>query len=77
MWLTGYNENDHPLSNEETYEDISQDHVNKTVTFEQHPHLANMLMCSVHPCKGLGVLSSRDKSELLTAPEFLKTRLDA
>ena len=33
------------------YEDISQDHVNKTVTMEAHPHCNGPPMASVHPCK--------------------------
>lgn len=33
------------------YEDISQDHVKKTVTIENHPHLPPPAMCSVHPCR--------------------------
>ena len=40
-----------PLSMNEMYEDISQDHVNKTVTIELHPHLPPPNMCSVHPCR--------------------------
>lgn len=33
------------------YEDISQDHLNKTVTMEQHPHLPPPPRASVHPCR--------------------------
>jgi len=40
-----------PLSMKKMYEDISQDHVNKTVTIEPHPHLPPPNMCSVHPCR--------------------------
>lgn len=43
-------QNRKPLTVEEMYEDISQDHVKKTVTVESHPHLSQML-CSVHPCR--------------------------
>uniref|UniRef100_A0A8C5JXV3 Ubiquitin-like-conjugating enzyme ATG3 n=1 Tax=Jaculus jaculus TaxID=51337 RepID=A0A8C5JXV3_JACJA len=38
------------------YEDISQDHVKKTVTIENHPHLSSSPMCSVHPCRHAEVL---------------------
>lgn len=40
-----------PLTVEHMYEDISQDHVKKTVTIENHPHLPPPPMCSVHPCR--------------------------
>lgn len=40
-----------PLTVEQMYEDISQDHVKKTVTIENHPHLPPPAMCSVHPCR--------------------------
>lgn len=39
LWLTGYDENQKPLSIDEMYEDISQDHAKKTVTMEVHPHI--------------------------------------
>ncbi|XP_042880314.1 ubiquitin-like-conjugating enzyme ATG3 [Penaeus japonicus] len=51
LWLTGYDENRQPLTVEEMYEDFSQDHANKTVTMETHPHLAGPPMASVHPCR--------------------------
>jgi len=52
LWLTGYNEERLPLSVEEMYEDFSQDHANKTVTVETHPHLANApSVACVHPCR--------------------------
>lgn len=35
---------------DQMYEDISQEHANKTVTFEQHSSLSSR-QCSVHPCK--------------------------
>uniref|UniRef100_H2ZGC0 Ubiquitin-like-conjugating enzyme ATG3 n=1 Tax=Ciona savignyi TaxID=51511 RepID=H2ZGC0_CIOSA len=56
LWLSGYNEERKPLSMTEMYEDISQDHVNKTVTIEPHPHLPPPNMCSVHPCKHADVM---------------------
>ncbi|MGH0143764.1 UNVERIFIED_CONTAM: hypothetical protein FKN15_054609 [Acipenser sinensis] len=40
-----------PLTVDQMYEDISQDHVKKTVTIENHPHLPPPAMCSVHPCR--------------------------
>ncbi|KAK2151720.1 hypothetical protein LSH36_353g01064 [Paralvinella palmiformis] len=51
LWLFGYDENRKPLTVEQMYEDISQDHVHKTVTMEGHPHLSGPPRASVHPCK--------------------------
>ncbi|XP_045619749.1 ubiquitin-like-conjugating enzyme ATG3 [Procambarus clarkii] len=51
LWLTGYDECRQPLTVEEMYEDFSQDHANKTVTMETHPHVAGPPMASVHPCR--------------------------
>ncbi|XP_041066651.1 ubiquitin-like-conjugating enzyme ATG3 isoform X1 [Carcharodon carcharias] len=56
LWLFGYDEQRHPLTVEEMYEDISQDHVKKTVTIENHPHLPPPSMCSVHPCRHAEVM---------------------
>ncbi len=55
LWLYGYDENRKPLTVEQMYEDISQDHVKKTVTVESHPHLPQT-MCSVHPCRHADVM---------------------
>lgn len=51
LWVVGYDENRQPLSVEQMYEDVSQDHAKKTVTMESHPHLPGPNMASVHPCK--------------------------
>ncbi|KAI4502821.1 hypothetical protein M0802_001865 [Mischocyttarus mexicanus] len=51
LWLCGYDENRKPLTVEEMYEDVSQDHAKKTVTMEIHPHLPGPPMASVHPCR--------------------------
>ncbi|KAL4656841.1 ubiquitin-like-conjugating enzyme ATG3 [Arapaima gigas] len=56
LWLFGYDEDRQPLSVEHMYEDISQDHVKKTVTIENHPHLPPPAMCSVHPCRHAEVM---------------------
>lgn len=56
LWLSGYNENRQPLSMEEMYEDVSQDHAKKTVTMESHPHLPGPPMASVHPCRHAEVM---------------------
>lgn len=51
LWVVGYDENRKPLTVEQMYEDVSQDHAKKTVTMETHPHLPGPNMASVHPCK--------------------------
>lgn len=56
MWLTGFNENQQPLSIDEMYEDISQDHAKKTVTMEAHPHIPGAPVASVHPCRHAEVM---------------------
>ncbi|KAG7257328.1 hypothetical protein CRUP_010194 [Coryphaenoides rupestris] len=45
-----------PLTVDQMYEDISQDHVKKTVTIENHPNLPPPAMCSVHPCRHAEVM---------------------
>nr|XP_014433103.1 ubiquitin-like-conjugating enzyme ATG3 [Pelodiscus sinensis] len=56
LWLFGYDEQRQPLTVDHMYEDISQDHVKKTVTIENHPHLPPPPMCSVHPCRHAEVM---------------------
>lgn len=51
LWVVGYDENRKPLTVDQMYEDVSQDHAKKTVTMESHPHLPGPNMASVHPCK--------------------------
>ncbi|KXN72348.1 autophagy protein 3 [Conidiobolus coronatus NRRL 28638] len=55
IWLNGYNETRQPLTNPEIFQDISQDHANKTVTIEAHPHLP-ISLASIHPCKHAPVM---------------------
>ncbi|XP_076244572.1 autophagy-related protein 3 [Calliopsis andreniformis] len=56
LWLSGYDENRKPLTVEEMYEDVSQDHAKKTVTMEIHPHIPGPPMASVHPCRHAEVM---------------------
>jgi ubiquitin-like-conjugating enzyme ATG3 len=37
------------------FEDISQEHAEKTVTIEPHPHL-NLSLASIHPCRHANVM---------------------
>jgi ubiquitin-like-conjugating enzyme ATG3 len=39
LWLTGYDEYNNPLSNEQIFEDVMDDYAHKTVTIERHPCL--------------------------------------
>ncbi|CAO4375628.1 unnamed protein product [Caenorhabditis nigoni] len=50
LFLMGYDENRRPLTVEQTYEDFSADHSNKTITVETHPSM-DIQMPTVHPCK--------------------------
>ncbi|CAL2042060.1 unnamed protein product [Caenorhabditis brenneri] len=50
LFLMGYDENRRPLTVEQTYEDFSADHSNKTITVEAHP-CVDITMPTVHPCK--------------------------
>lgn len=56
LWVVGYDESRKPLTVEEMYEDVSQDHAKKTVTMESHPHLPGPNMASVHPCKHADIM---------------------
>lgn len=56
LWLTGYDEQRKPLSIDQMYSDISQDHANKTVTMEEHPHIPGPPLASVHPCRHAEVM---------------------
>nr|CAG4651201.1 EOG090X0AKX [Simocephalus serrulatus]SVE94405.1 EOG090X0AKX [Simocephalus serrulatus] len=56
LWLSGHDENRHPLSVEQMYEDVSQDHAKRTVTMESHPHIPGPPMASVHPCRHAEVM---------------------
>ncbi len=44
-------QNGKPLTPEQMYEDISTDHLHKTITLEPHPHLPPPDRLSVHPCR--------------------------
>ena len=55
LWLVGYDESLKPLSINDMYQDISQDHAKKTVTMETHPHIPTV-MASVHPCRHAEVM---------------------
>lgn len=57
IYLEGFDANNHPLDNDQVFEDIMQDYQNKTVTFEKHPHLnTKSLQASIHPCRHAKVM---------------------
>ena len=49
FWIFGYNHDNVPLGFAELMDDISSEYINKTVTYEYHPHLP-ILLVSLHPC---------------------------
>jgi ubiquitin-like-conjugating enzyme ATG3 len=55
MWLYGWDENRCPLTSTQIFQDISQEHAQKTCTIEQHPH-ESMTCASIHPCKHANVM---------------------
>ena len=57
VYLQGFNAENHPLTDDETFEDIMQDYQNKTVTMEKHPHLTSKIrLASIHPCRHAKVM---------------------
>ncbi|XP_062521200.1 ubiquitin-like-conjugating enzyme ATG3 [Corticium candelabrum] len=56
LWVFGYDEHAHPLHHKQMLDDISQDHANKTVTIEPHPHIPGPPRASIHPCKHADVM---------------------
>jgi ubiquitin-like-conjugating enzyme ATG3 len=75
MWLVGYDEYKNPLTSEQIFQDISQDHRQKTCTVEQHP-LFPMTCLSIHPCKHANVMKRimehlRDQGKELRVDQYL------
>ena len=57
IWLVGYSESRQPLSADECLEDVSVEHVKKTVTVDEHPH-TGVRAVSIHPCRHAAVMKS-------------------
>lgn len=81
VWLFGWSEHGSPLTVKEVWQDISGDHVGKTVTMETFPHSATgNQMASVHPCKHASVMKvfveRADQQALTKARKAGKTRGD-
>lgn len=75
IWLFGYDESNAPLSSDDMSEDIMQDYLHQTVTFEPHPFFNNLLHASVHPCQHAAVML-RLISNLRDASHTLEIRSD-
>ena len=56
MWLSGLSPSRKPLTTAEIFQDVSADYAQKTVTIEPFPHLENVSMASVHPCRHANVM---------------------
>jgi len=73
VFLYGVDSNGTPLTLEQMHQDISSDHVGKTVTYEQHPFLM-MKQLSIHPCQHahvmLGLVARLNHPENFCAPSY-------
>ena len=71
-------QNQRPLTDKQLFEDLSQDHARKTVTMEAHPHLKNVVMASIHPCKHSNVMKklieARSAASAMAAPPVAALR---
>jgi ubiquitin-like-conjugating enzyme ATG3 len=50
VWMVGRSAEGQPLSGQEMMQDVMTDYANKTVTIENHPHVAGP-HASIHPCQ--------------------------
>lgn len=55
VWLNGYDENSLVLEPSKTFEDVSAEHAQKTVTIDPHPH-TGVPSASIHPCRHSSVM---------------------
>lgn len=75
VWLFGYDESgQQPLTQEQVFEDISQDHANRTVTLETHPH-KNLPYASIHPCRHAETMK-KITDQLVAGGKAPQVRLD-
>uniref|UniRef100_A0A1I8B230 Ubiquitin-like-conjugating enzyme ATG3 n=1 Tax=Meloidogyne hapla TaxID=6305 RepID=A0A1I8B230_MELHA len=56
FWLVGYDENGSPLAVDKMKEDFSQEHADKTITLESHPHISGLTLATIHPCRHAPVM---------------------
>jgi len=69
IWLFGFDENHIPLTPDQIFEDISEDHAKKTVTIEAHPH-ENFSLATIHPCRHANVTKKLVDSMIKTGHEI-------
>ncbi|KAA6375409.1 MAG: putative autophagy protein 3 [Streblomastix strix] len=80
IWLSGFiADGTTPLTREQIFEDMSEDHARKTVTIEPHPHLGTMMM-SIHPCKHASLMKTmvdrmKDSGKTLGVEQYFFTFL--
>lgn len=57
LWLIGYDEDGRALTQEQMFEDFSEEHARKTITFEKFPHGQHGIpTASIHPCRHAEVM---------------------
>jgi len=56
FWIIGYDEQGKMLSVDQMKQDFSQDHADKTITLESHPHVGNLSFATIHPCRHASVM---------------------
>eukprot|EP00878_Enallax_costatus_P003154 GHUV01003354.1.p1 GENE.GHUV01003354.1~~GHUV01003354.1.p1 ORF type:complete len:301 (+),score=98.44 GHUV01003354.1:117-1019(+) len=69
FWLVGFDEAKQPLRPEQVLEDVSEEHARKTITVEQHPHLA-VSAASIHPCRHAEVMKKLVDNLIAGGTEF-------
>ena len=57
VWMQGKSSEGQPLSGKEMMEDVMSDYANRTVTIENHPHVAGP-HASIHPCQHAKVMKA-------------------
>eukprot|EP00550_Attheya_septentrionalis_P000629 CAMPEP_0198285890 /NCGR_PEP_ID=MMETSP1449-20131203/5132_1 /TAXON_ID=420275 /ORGANISM="Attheya septentrionalis, Strain CCMP2084" /LENGTH=327 /DNA_ID=CAMNT_0043983503 /DNA_START=142 /DNA_END=1125 /DNA_ORIENTATION=+ len=57
VWIMGYSHDQSPLTGREMMQDVMSDYANRTVTIEQHPHVAGP-HASIHPCQHGAVMKT-------------------
>lgn len=55
LWLSGIDYKGDTLSKEQIFEEVMSEYKDKTMTFENHPHISKQ-MASLHPCKHADVM---------------------
>lgn len=55
LWLSGVDYKGDALTKEQIFEEVMSEYKDKTMTFENHPHLKKQ-MASLHPCKHAAVI---------------------